>query len=102
MRGPGSFYDRVIKRAFDVTAASAALVVLSPLLAGVAIAVRRRHGSPVLFRQRRTGRHGQPFDIFKFRTMTDARDERGEPLPDKDRLTPLGVWLRASSIDELP
>ena len=100
--GPGTFYDRVVKRAFDVAAASAALVVLSPLLAGVAVAVKRRHGSPVLFRQRRTGRHGEPFDIFKFRTMTDERDERGALLPDQARLTPLGKWLRSTSIDELP
>jgi sugar transferase EpsL len=100
--GPGTIYDRVIKRAFDVTVAAAALVTLSPLLAGVALAVRRVHGSPVLFRQRRTGRHGQPFEILKFRTMNNARDERGELLPDKDRLTGLGRWLRSTSVDELP
>ncbi|CAN5774669.1 sugar transferase [soil metagenome] len=101
-RGPGSFYDRVIKRVFDVTASAAALAVLSPLLAGVAIAVRRKHGSPVLFRQVRTGLGGIPFEIRKFRTMTDERDASGDLLPDKDRLTPLGKWLRSTSIDELP
>lgn len=100
--GPGTFYDRVIKRAVDVAVSSTALVVLSPLLAGVAIAVRRNHGSPVIFRQKRAGRYGQSFEILKFRTMTDARDASGALLPDKDRLTRLGKWLRATSIDELP
>ncbi len=101
-RGPGSFYDRYIKRAFDVAASASALVVLSPVLAGIAVAVRNKHGSPVLFRQQRTGRGGQPFDILKFRTMTNEHDERGELLPDKVRLTPLGQWLRETSLDELP
>ncbi len=101
-RGSGSFYDRFVKRAFDIAASASALVVLSPLLAGIAVAVRERHGSPVLFRQKRTGRGGEPFDIFKFRTMTDERDERGELLPDKERLTTLGQWLRETSLDELP
>jgi sugar transferase EpsL len=101
-RGPGTFYDRVIKRAVDVVVSSTALIALSPLLAGIAVAVRRKHGSPVIFRQKRAGRHGKPFDILKFRTMSDARDDSGALLPDKDRLTPLGKWLRATSIDELP
>jgi lipopolysaccharide/colanic/teichoic acid biosynthesis glycosyltransferase len=101
-RGPSSFYDRYVKRAFDVAASATALVALSPVLAGVAMAVRRAHGSPVLFRQQRTGRGGKPFDILKFRTMTDERDARGELLPDKQRLTRLGKWLRETSLDELP
>jgi lipopolysaccharide/colanic/teichoic acid biosynthesis glycosyltransferase len=101
-RGPGTLYDRVVKRAFDVTAAAGALAVLSPFLAGVAIAVWRKHGRPVLFRQTRTGLDGAPFEIMKFRTMTDERDETGALLPDKERLTSLGQWLRSTSIDELP
>jgi sugar transferase EpsL len=102
MRGPGSFYDRVIKRAVDVAVSATALVVLSPLLAGVALAVRRKLGSPVIFRQQRAGRYGKPFDILKFRSMSDARDASGALLSDKDRLTPFGKWLRATSVDELP
>ena len=101
-RGPGTLYDRVVKRAFDVTASAAALALLSPLLGGVAVAVWRKHGRPVLFRQTRTGVGGAPFEIMKFRTMTDERDETGALLPDKARLTSLGQWLRSTSIDELP
>jgi sugar transferase EpsL len=101
-RGPATFYDRYVKRAFDVAASTTALVALTPVLAGVAVAVRRAHGSPILFRQQRTGLGGRPFDIFKFRTMTDERDERGRLLPDKQRLTKLGRWLRETSLDELP
>jgi lipopolysaccharide/colanic/teichoic acid biosynthesis glycosyltransferase len=101
-RGPRTLYDRFAKRCFDVAASATALGMLSPVLAGVAIAVRVRHGSPILFRQTRTGRDGKPFEILKFRTMTDERDESGALLPDKLRLTALGRWLRATSIDELP
>ena len=101
-RGPATFYDRWIKRAFDVAASATALVTLAPVLAGVALAVRHAHGAPVLFRQRRTGLGGQPFDILKFRTMSDERDARGDLLPDKLRLTKLGRWLRETSLDELP
>ena len=101
-RGPGSFYDRFVKRVFDVTVSATLLVVASPLLGAVAIAVRRKHGSPVLFHQTRTGKDGRPFEIYKFRTMTDERDAHGELLPDKQRLTALGRWLRSTSIDELP
>lgn len=100
--GPGTFYDRYIKRAFDVVASAGALAALSPMLIGVAIAVKRKHGSPVLFRQMRTGRYGKAFEILKFRTMTNERDANGELLPDKQRLTKLGQWLRETSIDELP
>jgi lipopolysaccharide/colanic/teichoic acid biosynthesis glycosyltransferase len=101
-RGAGSFYDRVVKRAFDIAASSTALLALSPVLVGVAIAVRMRHGSPVFFRQRRAGFRGVIFEIIKFRTMTDERDARGSLLPDKLRTTRLGKWLRETSLDELP
>lgn len=97
-----SFYVRVVKRCVDTAAAGAGLVVLAPILGAVAVAVRAQHGSPVLFRQRRIGYREQAFDIFKFRTMTNERDQNGELLPDKDRITALGKFLRESSIDELP
>jgi sugar transferase EpsL len=94
--------DDALKRAIDVVGASAALVVLSPLLAVVALLVRVRMGTPVLFRQQRPGRGGRPFEMTKFRTMTDRRDAGGALLPDADRLTALGKWLRRTSVDELP
>jgi lipopolysaccharide/colanic/teichoic acid biosynthesis glycosyltransferase len=94
--------DDALKRAFDVVGASAALVVLSPVLAVVALLVRVRMGSPVLFRQTRPGRGGRPFVMTKFRTMTDRRGADGELLPDAERLTALGRWLRRTSVDELP
>jgi len=101
-RGPGSFYDRFVKRVFDVTMSSAVLVAAAPFLGVVALAVRKQHGSPVLFQQTRTGKDGEPFQILKFRTMTNERGPDGELLPDKQRLTALGRWLRSTSIDELP
>jgi lipopolysaccharide/colanic/teichoic acid biosynthesis glycosyltransferase len=90
------------KRAFDIASAAAALVATSPVLAVTAAAVRVRLGKPVLFRHVRPGRDGVPFTMLKFRTMSDARDAAGALLPDADRLTPLGRFLRLSSIDELP
>ena len=94
--------DDALKRVTDVVGASLALVVLSPLLAVVALLVRARMGTPVLFRQERPGRDGRPFTMTKFRTMTDRRGPDGELLPDAARLTALGQWLRRTSIDELP
>jgi lipopolysaccharide/colanic/teichoic acid biosynthesis glycosyltransferase len=94
--------DDACKRAFDVVGASTALVLLSPLLAVVALLVRIRMGAPVLFRQPRPGRDGRPFVMTKFRTMTDRRGPDGELLSDAERLTALGRWLRRTSIDELP
>ena len=91
-----------MKRAFDVVVASAALVVLAPVLAVVALLVRFRLGSPVLFRQDRAGLDGLTFTLTKFRTMTDERGPDGELLPDEDRLTPFGALLRSTSLDELP
>jgi lipopolysaccharide/colanic/teichoic acid biosynthesis glycosyltransferase len=90
------------KRALDVVGSAVALVVLSPLLLAIAIAVRLAHGSPVLFRQSRPGRFAVPFELCKFRTMTDRPGPDGELLPDADRLTRLGHFLRRTSLDELP
>ncbi len=91
-----------MKRAFDILVSLTGLLVLSPLLGILAIVVARKLGRPVLFRQPRPGLHGEVFELAKFRTMTDARDATGELLPDGDRLTPFGKWLRSTSLDELP
>ncbi|HXG09746.1 MAG TPA: sugar transferase [Gemmataceae bacterium] len=93
---------RVVKRVLDVTVALVALAALAPVLALIALAVRWRLGAPVLFRQQRPGLHGRPFTLLKFRTMTDARDAQGNLLPDAERLTRFGRFLRALSLDELP
>ena len=90
------------KRAMDLALAVPALIVLSPVFALVALAVRASLGSPVIFKQRRPGMHERPFTLYKFRTMRDARDARGTLLPDARRLTRLGAFLRATSLDELP
>ncbi len=92
----------IAKRLIDVVAASAALVLLAPLIAGLALAVRLKLGGPVLFRQERPGLHGRPFILIKFRTMLDARTADGQPLPDEQRLPPFGQRLRSTSLDELP
>jgi len=91
-----------MKRALDLAVSLSALVALSPVLLLIAVLVRSRLGSPVLFSQQRPGRGGRPFRLLKFRTMTDARDPSGKLRPDADRLTPLGRRLRALSLDELP
>ena len=78
------------------------LLLLSPLILAIALAVRLRLGGPVLFSQQRPGLHGRPFQLVKFRTMTQCRDSDGALLPDERRLTPFGQWLRRSSLDELP
>ena len=91
-----------LKRGFDLCISLVVGVLLSPVLFGVAALVRSRMGSPVLFKQRRPGLNGKPFDMYKFRTMRDAVDARGNLLSDAERLTPLGRFLRSSSLDELP
>lgn len=91
-----------MKRLFDIVLASLALLLLSPLLLLVALLVRLLLGSPILFRQTRPGLGAQPFQIAKFRTMTDRRDANGELLPDRERLTAFGRFLRSTSLDELP
>ena len=98
----GQDLQRAIKRAFDLATSLVGLLVLSPLLGLLALAVRLTLGSSVLFCQQRPGLHGQPFIIYKFRTMTDARDAQGNLLPDAERLTRLGRFLRSTSLDELP
>jgi sugar transferase EpsL len=90
------------KRAFDVSVALAALIALAPLLAVLYVLVRTKLGAPVIFRQERPGLHGQPFMLYKFRTMTDARGPNGKLLPDAKRLTRFGQLLRKTSLDELP
>ncbi|MEO6959750.1 MAG: sugar transferase [Burkholderiaceae bacterium] len=92
----------MIKRLFDFIAAITALIPLSLVMALVAWTIRRKLGSPVLFRQIRPGRNGEPFQIVKFRTMLDIRDKQGRLLSDAERLTSFGRFLRASSLDELP
>jgi lipopolysaccharide/colanic/teichoic acid biosynthesis glycosyltransferase len=90
------------KRGFDVLISVAALIVLSPVIAVTALAVRRAMGSPVLFRQVRPGLGGKPFELVKFRSMREAYDRSGRPLSDAERLTRFGRFLRSTSLDELP
>ena len=95
-------YERFIKRGLDAFLAMGALIVLSPVLLITAILVRVKLGSPILFEQDRPGKDGKVFKLHKFRTMTDARDEKGELLPDDQRLPEFGKKLRSTSLDELP
>jgi sugar transferase EpsL len=98
----GFFMQLFLKRALDILVAAPLFLLSFPLLIMIAVLVRVKLGKPILFRQRRIGLHGRPFDLVKFRTMTNARDASGQLLPDEVRLTPFGQWLRATSIDELP
>ena len=99
---PYGSYERFIKRPQDFLCALLATIVLSPVMLITAILVRIKLGSPVLFTQDRPGRNGKIFKLYKFRTMTDARDEKGELLPDDQRLPAFGQKLRSTSLDELP
>ena len=92
----------MIKRTLDVLVSVAALVVLFPVIAVVALLIHRKLGTPVLFRQTRPGKDGKPFQMVKFRTMLDAVDAQGNPLPDSERMTSFGQFLRSTSLDELP
>ena len=92
----------MLKRAFDIVFSAGWLIGFAPLLLAVAILVRLKLGSPVLFIQERPGYLGRPFRMVKFRTMTDARGPDGELLPDEQRLTPFGKFLRSSTLDEFP
>lgn len=102
MKHKKGFYEKYIKRPQDFLCALLALIVLSPIMLVTAYLVRTRLGSPVLFTQNRPGLHGKVFKLYKFRSMTDAKDEKGELLPDEIRLTDFGKKLRATSLDELP
>ena len=95
-------YEKYIKRPQDFLCALAATIVLSPVMGVTAILVRTKLGTPILFTQERPGKDGKIFKLYKFRSMTDARDENGELLPDEIRLTSFGKKLRATSLDELP
>jgi lipopolysaccharide/colanic/teichoic acid biosynthesis glycosyltransferase len=92
----------MFKRLLDIVIASIALILLSPLYFYVVYKVKKNLGSPVLFRQVRPGLHGKPFEMIKFRTMKDAIDANGQPLPDSERLTSFGKMLRSTSLDEMP
>lgn len=95
-------YEKYIKRPQDFFCATAATIILSPVLAGTALLVRKNLGTPVIFAQDRPGRNGEVFRLYKFRSMTDEKDENGELLPDEERLTKFGKLLRSTSLDELP
>ncbi|MCR5482405.1 MAG: sugar transferase [Clostridia bacterium] len=97
-----TFYEVTIKRAFDFLLSLFSLILLSPVFLVLAVLVRVKLGSPVLFRQKRPGLNEKIFTLYKFRTMRDATDSSGKPLPDSERLTPFGSKLRSSSLDELP
>lgn len=99
---PYGLYERYIKRPMDIILSASALTLLSPVILATALMVRIKLGSPVIFKQKRPGKNGKIFNNYKFRTMTDKRDEFGKLLPDEIRLTPFGRRLRASSLDELP
>ena len=101
-RGKNGIYCRYIKRLLDILLSGCALVVLSPVLLIVAILVRTKLGSPVIFCQERPGKDEKIFKMYKFRSMTDERDENGNLLPDDARLTKFGRTLRSTSLDELP
>lgn len=102
MKEKRSFYEKYTKRAIDIACSGAALAVLSPVLLVTSAMVRSKLGSPVIFRQERPGFHEKSFYLYKFRSMTDARDENGNLLPDDDRLPAFGRKLRSTSLDELP
>lgn len=92
----------MLKRLFDLVFSVVALIFFLPAMLFIGWLIRRKLGSPVLFRQVRPGIHGQPFEMVKFRTMRDVEDKSGQPLPDAERITPFGGFLRSTSLDELP
>lgn len=102
MKYKRKFYDKYIKRGIDFILSLLAIIILSPVLLIVAILVRLKLGRPVIFKQKRPGLNEKIFTVYKFRTMTDERDENGELMPDEVRLTKFGKILRSTSLDELP
>lgn len=96
------FYEKYIKRFFDIVCSLLAIIVFGWLYAIIAVLVKMKLGSPVIFTQPRPGKDEKIFKMYKFRSMTDERDENGELLPDEARLTKYGKWLRSTSLDELP
>ncbi|BDF34545.1 UDP-galactose phosphate transferase [Lachnospiraceae bacterium] len=97
-----NLYAHFIKRVQDFAIALAVSIILSPVLIIVSLLVKIKLGSPVIFKQKRPGLNNKIFTLYKFRTMTDKKDKHGELLPDKDRMTSFGEWLRGTSLDELP
>ena len=95
-------FQNVVKRTIDIVCSGLGLIILSPILLITAILIRIKLGSPIFFTQDRVGKDGKVFKMIKFRTMLDAVDKWGEPLPDEERMTPFGKFLRSTSIDELP
>lgn len=95
-------YIHMLKRLFDIIASLLGLLLLSPILGFVALQVCRKLGAPVFFRQARPGKNGKIFQMIKFRTMLDLYDDQGKPLPNEQRMTEFGRWLRSTSLDELP
>ncbi|RPF58287.1 sugar transferase [Abyssicoccus albus] len=91
-----------MKRIFDISSSSLGLILTAPIILGTAIVVKKKIGNPILFKQIRPGQHGKPFELYKFRTMTNETNENGELLPDDQRLTSTGQFLRKYSLDELP
>lgn len=102
MKTSGGYYKKYVKRPMDVILSLLAIIILSPIMLIVAILVRVKLGSPIIFKQERPGLNEEIFTMYKFRTMTDERDENGELLPDDIRLTKFGRLLRSTSLDELP
>ena len=94
--------SKFFKRLFDIIASASGLIILSPVFLILAYLIRKNLGAPVFFTQERPGQDGKPFKMIKFRSMRDAVDKDGNPLPDSERLTPFGKKLRAASLDELP
>jgi lipopolysaccharide/colanic/teichoic acid biosynthesis glycosyltransferase len=99
---PNKKYSKIVKSVLDTLVAAMALIVLSPLMVVVAIAIYISIGKPIVFTQPRPGQDGRIFTFYKFRTMSDRRDSQGNLLPDEERLTAIGQFLRKSSLDELP
>ena len=94
--------QKLLKRSFDICGATLGLIIFSPVLLWAAYKINKEMGRPVFYNRERAGKGGKPFKLYKFRTMTDARDENGNLLPDAERITPIGQKIRSSSIDELP